>query len=53
MLKKIALVGFFLLASAFTTAGAVTTHPSAARLPATHPSAPTPKGFCWPSGMGC
>jgi hypothetical protein len=49
MLKKIALVGFFALSTAFVTASAVSAHPAAVKVPV--PAAP--HGFCWPLAMTC
>lgn len=49
MLKKIALVGFFALSTAFLTASAVSAHTAAVKVPV--PTAP--HGFCMPYGWPC
>ena len=49
MLKKIALVSFFALSTAFVTVSAVSAHPAAVKMPV--PTAP--HGFCIPVGMFC
>jgi hypothetical protein len=54
MIKKIALGGIFILASAFSlsTATAVTGTQAPKKIAA--PTAPTaPQGFCYPPGMRC
>ena len=49
MLKKIALVGFFALSTAFLTAGAVSAHTAAKKVPV--PTAP--QALCWPPCTPC
>jgi hypothetical protein len=49
MLKKIALIGFFALSTAFVGVSAVSAHTAAVKVPV--PA--TPQNFCWPSGMPC
>jgi hypothetical protein len=49
MLKKIALIGFFALSTAFVTASAVSAHPVAKKVPV--PTAP--HWLCVPVGMPC
>jgi hypothetical protein len=58
MLKRIALAGIFVFASAISVSTPAFSSPT----PATRskqgqtvkaPSAPQPKGFCWPAGMPC
>jgi hypothetical protein len=49
MLKKIALIGFFALSTAFLTVSAVAAHSTAKKVPV--PTAP--QGFCKPEGMPC
>jgi hypothetical protein len=52
MLKKIALVGFLALTTAFVGVGAVSAHTSAtAAKKVVVPAAP--QGFCWPTGTPC
>jgi hypothetical protein len=49
MLKKIALMGFFVLSTAFLTAGSVSARPAPAKKA---PVMTAPQGFCW-NGMPC
>jgi len=49
MLKKIALISFFALSTAFVGVSAVSAHTAAVKVPV--PAAP--QNFCWPSGMPC
>jgi len=58
MLKRIALAGIFLFASAFAFADA--SHASSTQQTSTKasaakkaPSTPPAKGFCWPPGIPC
>jgi hypothetical protein len=52
MLKAIALAGVFMFTSAVSTA-AVTSSSQKNVGTRSAPTAPQPKGFCWPSGAGC
>jgi hypothetical protein len=51
MLKTIALAGVFFFVSAVSAATFTNAAPKKPSQSA--PSAPQPKGFCWPSGMPC
>jgi len=54
MLKTLALAGIFMFASAVSTAAVTSTAPQKkARSTQTAPTAPQPKGFCWPVGVPC
>jgi hypothetical protein len=52
MLKKIALVGFFALSTAFVTASAVSAHSTASTVKKV-PLLASPQGWCLPPGMPC
>jgi hypothetical protein len=51
MLKGIALAGIFFFASAFSTAALSNAKPSKGST--VSPTAPAPKGFCFPAGKPC
>jgi hypothetical protein len=55
MLKKITLTALFVIASAVGVASALQAKsaPKAAASSVVTPSAPQPKGFCWPPGGPC
>jgi hypothetical protein len=51
MLKKLALAGMFFFASAVSTSTLVSAPGAKAGSSVSSPTAPQPKGFCWPSGL--
>ncbi len=53
MLKTIALAGLFIFTSAVSTTALTSTAPKKASSTQSAPTAPAPKGFCYPSGMPC
>jgi hypothetical protein len=53
MLKSIALAGVFFFASAISTAAVSQASAKTARPTPSAPTAPQPKGWCFPAGMPC
>jgi hypothetical protein len=53
MLKTIALAGIFFFASAISMSAVTSAHGTKAKSATSAPTAPQPKGFCFPSGTPC
>jgi hypothetical protein len=53
MLKTIALAGIFIFSSAVSTAAVTSTSQKKEKTTQSAPTAPQPKGFCFPGGAPC